>query len=392
MESHLSTTTRNYRYQEGTVDRSPRVKGPDVWTYRWRELQEDGRRVQRKQIIGDVGRYPTKSDAKRAVENLRAEINARQDRLGKLTIEEAWGHFQVNELRDLDIDRSETTIENYLTLFKTHIIPRWGKTFLTDVKAVEVESWLRSLHKLAPSSRAKLKSRMYTLFEHAKRYEFCDRNPMESVRQSSKSTFKPDVLSLEEIRSLMAEITTPAIRLAVLVAAATGLRRSEIRGLKWKDIDLDGGWLTPTRGSVNKHLTNLKNRPSARTIPISEALIEALLMWRNETPYRADDDWVFASPATSGRSPYWFDAALTRQLRPAAKRAKIVKHIGWHTFRRSLATLLMTKGEGIKVVQELMRHANSKITLDVYAQGDEEAKRAAQKHVNGLFVVHAKAS
>lgn len=70
----------------------------------------------------------------------------------------------------------------------------------------------------------------------------------------------------------------------------------------------------------------------------------------------------------------------------------VTKHIGWHTFRRSLATLLMKKGEGVKVVQELMRHANSKITLDVYAQGDEQAKRAAQDHVNGLFVIHSKAS
>jgi integrase len=391
METIMSTT-RNNRYQEGTIDRSPRAKGPDVWTYRWRELQEDGRRIQRKRIIGDVDRYPNKADAKRAVENLRAEINARQDRLGKMTIEEAWGHFQANELRDPDVGRSETTIDNYLTLFKAHIIPRRGETFLTDVKAVEVENWLRSLHNLAPSSRAKLKSRMYTLFEHAKRYEFCDRNPMESVRQGSKPRTKPAVLSLDEIRAIMDEITTPAIRVAVLVAAATGLRRSELRGLKWKDIDLDRGWLTPTRGSVNKHLTNLKNRPSAATIPISEALVEALLMWRGETPYRGDDDWVFASPATSGRSPYWFDAALTRQLRPAAERAKIAKHIGWHTFRRSLATLLMKKREGVKVVQELMRHANSKITLDVYAQGDEEAKRAAQNHVNGLFVVHSKAS
>ncbi|MBW4026193.1 MAG: site-specific integrase [Acidobacteria bacterium] len=388
----MSTTTRNHRYQEGTIDRSPRVKGADVWTYRWRDIQEDGRRVQRKQIIGDVDRYPTKADAKRAVENLRAEINARQERLGKMTIEEAWGHFQANELRDPDVCRSETTIENYLTLFKAHIIPRWGKTFLSEMKAVEVESWLRSLHHLAPSSRAKLKSRMYTLFEHVKRYEFCDRNPMGSVRQGSKPRIKPAVLALEEIRAIMDEITTPAIRVAVLVAAATGLRRSELRGLKWKDLDLDGGWLTPSRGSVNKYLTNLKNRPSAATIPISEALAEALLMWRKETPYRADDDWVFASPATSGRSPYWFDAALTRQLRPAAKRAKVNKHIGWHTFRRSLATLLMKKGEGVKVVQELMRHANSKITLDVYAQGDEEAKRAAQNHVNELFIVPSKAS
>jgi integrase len=89
-----------------------------------------------------------------------------------------------------------------------------------------------------------------------------------------------------------------AIRVAVLVAAVTGLRRSEVRGLKWCDIDLGGGWLTPTRGSVSKHLTNLKNLPSAATIPIPHALVTALQIWREEAAYRTDDDGVFASPST----------------------------------------------------------------------------------------------
>src|SRR6202453_2239934 len=66
-------------------------------------------------------------------------------------------------------------------------------------------------------------------------------------------------------------------------------------------------------------------------------------------------------------------------------RAGITKHVGWHTFRHSLATLLVKKREGIKVVQELMRHADSRTTLDIYSQSDDEDKRAAQKHVSGLF-------
>jgi hypothetical protein len=53
--------------------------GPDVWVYRWRELQEDGTRVQRKKTIGDVKEFPKKDDVKREVENLRPEINAQQD-------------------------------------------------------------------------------------------------------------------------------------------------------------------------------------------------------------------------------------------------------------------------------------------------------------------------
>ena len=78
---------------------------------------------------------------------------------------------------------------------------------------------------------------------------------------------------------------------------------------------------------------------------------------------------------------------MQRQLRPAAVRAGITKHVGWHTFRHSLAALLIKKKEGIKVVQELMRHADSRTTLDIYARSDDEDKRQAQQHVSGLFIV-----
>ena len=65
----------------------------------------------------------------------------------------------------------------------------------------------------------------------------------------------------------MLEVPNAAIRPAVLVAGVTGLRRWEIRGLKWHDIDLDEHWLTPTRGSVRKHVTNLKTRASGEASP-----------------------------------------------------------------------------------------------------------------------------
>ena len=196
MERYMSTT----RCQEGSIERIKRAKGPDVWVYRWREANEDGRRVQKKKVIGDVQRYKNKTDAKKAIQNFRAEINAREElkaqpsRIDKMTIEEAWGHFQANELCDPEINRSETTIDNYLTLFRAYIIPKWGKIALEEVKTVAVESWLHSLKKahsekpLAPASKAKVKSAMYSLFDHAMRHELCTLklNPMEKVRQGSE--------------------------------------------------------------------------------------------------------------------------------------------------------------------------------------------------------------
>jgi site-specific recombinase XerD len=82
-------------------------------------------------------------------------------------------------------------------------------------------------------------------------------------------------------------------------------------------------------------------------------------------------------------------------VRPAAAKAGVKKHIGWQTFRHSIGTLLNTNGENIKTIQELLRHANSRITLEYYVQGDIEVKRRALKtSMSGLFVVRplAKAS
>lgn len=92
----------------------------------------------------------------------------------------------------------------------------------------------------------------------------------------------------------------------------------------------------------------------------------------NRTP------WVFATPRTQGRRPYWPDCLLPPVIRPAAERAGIQKLISWHTFRHSFCTLLMANGENVKIVQQLMRHANCRSTLEIYSQARIEAKRAAQ--------------
>jgi len=88
----------------------------------------------------------------------------------------------------------------------------------------------------------------------------------------------------------------------------------------------------------------------------------------------------------------WFDIALKRHLQPAARRAGVDKQIGWHTFRRSFASLLAAKKENVKIVQELLRHANSRTTSDLYQQGDEAGKRHALSHVSGLFAVPSPAA
>jgi site-specific recombinase XerD len=111
------------------------------------------------------------------------------------------------------------------------------------------------------------------------------------------------------------------------------------------------------------------------------ALAAALGIWRDHTPYNQDDDWVFGSPFTNGERPYWPDSALKDHIKPAAAKAGITKRVTWHTFRHSLASFLGQQGEGVKTVQELLRHATSRITLDVYLWQQEPLLSTANSRV-----------
>ena len=77
---------------------------------------------------------------------------------------------------------------------------------------------------------------------------------------------------------------------------------------------------------------------------------------------------------------------MVKQIRPAALRAGIKRRTGWHTFRHTYSTVLIANGENVKVVQELMRHANSRTTLEVYTQARFSAKREAQQRLVELIV------
>jgi site-specific recombinase XerD len=79
---------------------------------------------------------------------------------------------------------------------------------------------------------------------------------------------------------------------------------------------------------------------------------------------------------------------MKRHIRPVAKANGIHKRISWHTFRHTFGTLLKAHGEDVKTVQELLRHANSRITLEVYTQAVTSNKRAAQSKVVRLMVPH----
>ena len=174
------------RYQEGCLYRERRNAGPDVWVFRWR----DGT-VNRKEKVGTVDQFTTKSEAMKGCEFLRANIN-RETRSPR-TVGELVEHYLEKELSL----KAHSTQVNHGSVIKMRILPAWKDHLLTDVHTVDVEAWLSTVP-LANGSKAKIRNIMHAIFTHAMRYEWMNRNPITLVRCSAKRERLPDVLTADE--------------------------------------------------------------------------------------------------------------------------------------------------------------------------------------------------
>jgi hypothetical protein len=175
--------------QPGRVLQSSRKLGPDVWFISLVRKNHNARRLYRKRVIGTVEDYPDEVTVRQAASGLLSDVNLRirHDRNVCISIDQLW---------------SIATQKTYRGYIRRWIRPRWGSRSLDDIKAVEVEAWLRGLN-LARASRAKIRNVFVVIFSHACRYELFGRNPMRFVRQSAKRRRAPDVLTGAEIKVLV---------------------------------------------------------------------------------------------------------------------------------------------------------------------------------------------
>src|SRR5579864_7621744 len=371
--------------QNGSVIRAKRERGPDVWEFRWREPGADGKRKHRRMILGSTEQLADETTVRQAIATLRLDLNHGEAWLKtrSTAVSELAAHYRERELDPDTVWKTHSTKVTYEGYLNKWILPRWRNYPLVRVNAGEVELWLRSLP-LARSSCAKIRNLMSVVFNHGIRHEICDRNPIQFVRQSAKRKAVPVILSASEVQRLIAVLGIRE-RTLVLMAFGTGLRMSELFGLKWVDIDFYKSEISVTRSIVFQIVGPCKTEASQKPIPLDSRLAEALKAWRGHTKYGQANDWVFASPAARGQRPYWGQCLMRTIIRPTAANIGITKHIGWHKFRHTYSSLLRANKADIKVTQELLRHASSRVTLDTYTQAVTVQKRRAQSSVVRLL-------
>ena len=206
-------------------------------------------------------------------------------------------------------------------------------------------------------------------------------NPAEGCALPKAERKEMQTLPVGQLTSFLREAKDSGVFALYYIDLTTGLRRGELLGLKWSDIDLEKGDLRVQRqiGRIDGKIIEmpLKTKNAYRTLPLSADAIDVLMQQRRKT---GNSEWVFPSPTGGPMSP---DSVL-HMLHRVLKRAGLPK-VRFHDLRHTFATLALQNGVDIKTVSGMLGHFSAGFTLDTYAHVTTAAKREAARTMGSIL-------
>jgi len=294
-------------------------------------------------------------------------------------LEERWLPAKKTQLRT-------STFDSYRRNIANHVIPALGPIPLQRLTPEDLDQFYALL--LADGKRngsggglsIKTVRYIHTMIRKA----LADAHRKGSVLRNVADLADPPKLSAapkremcvwtaEELRTFLTQIEGHRLHPAFFLAANTGMRRGEVLGLQWNDVDLDTQRLSVHRSLVNVAyeltISDVKTANGRRTIDLDDRTVAVLRAWRKRqieerllAGERPDDtSLVFAHPDGSPIHPDYFSQCFDRHLAKSS-----LPRIRLHDLRHTHATILLKAGVHVKVVSERLGHANVAFTMTVY--------------------------
>lgn len=371
--------------KRGWITKFKTKKSGTIWVFHWYRINpKTGKRAETTCNIGPVTQFPHEKDAWTEVERRHLLPKSGQAILGRVTFAELVTNYRNKAFKKLRVTTGSVTthvLDNYL-------LPRWGTNYALEMNPDDIEEWLGSLA-LANPTKEKIRRVMNVVFRQGQKSRDLpmtgDGNPVAFVTQSSESNYRAVIVRPEQAFRIIMKLEG-AVRTLVFLVAVTGLRISEALGLKWGDLDYECHTIQLQRVWVGSTvIQGVKTKGSGAPVPLGDLLADALRNWHHETAYSKPEDWVFPSTKLKGKKPMSASIMTGDKIRPAAIKAGVQlvpgQRFGFHNFRHSLATFLVSKHKDVKTVQELMRHAKVTTTLELYSQAIDATKLEAQQEI-----------
>jgi len=296
----------------------------------------------------------------------------------------AWLAEWLNDVKAHDGTRASTQ-RRYREVFNTHLGPGLGKIRLDRLNARDVQRFLTMLRgRLAPATIIKIHGVLRAALSDAERLDLVPRNVAKSAKPPSLGRLERRALTPVEAKSLLGELVGDRLEGLFVVAIATGLRRGEVLGLRWSDVDLAGGTLyvrrTLQRVDGGLQFVPPKTHRSARPIPLPGIARSALEVHRaRQVKERVaakelweDEDLVFANTIGKPMEP--------RNVNRRFEKARTAAGLEWlrlHDLRHSFATFLLDQGQELRTVMDLLGHSTIRLTADTYGHVLPRTARSA---------------
>jgi len=279
----------------------------------------------------------------------------------------------------------------YQGVINNYLLPTFGNLCLRDLGTLQLQRYFSTMAKgkLSHESQDKIRDVLSSILGSAVRYQLLVKNPMEGVQlapsRMGKRVAKPNITS-EQFDEILSEIPEPYATM-VYVAVYSGLRVSELIGLRWNDVGEDclmvderyhrGDWSAPKSEASNasvavqRHVIERIHALKLKTVSVrAGTAVRKYKAVKSDAP----NDLVFQS--VKDGKPMRDNNILSRFIKPAARKIGL-GFVNWRCLRTSYGTWLKRHGADMKDIQGQMRHSRISTTMDIYVQDIPESRRRA---------------
>ncbi len=342
-----------------------------------------------KNVLGKT-QAETKAKLKQAIEEAKGVDAAKA---GKYTVGIWMDEWFENYAKIKVRPSSHQTYRGYID---NHIKSSIGKIPLEKLTSLELQKFYKKLltsgridrieskHQakgLSPKTVRNIHQIIASAMKLAKEQKLILTDPTEGCALPKLEHREMKTLPVEQLQSFLREAKDSGVFELYYLELATGLRRGELLGLKWEDIDLERDDLRVRRqiARINGEVVEapLKTKNAYRTLPLAEDTIGVLEQQKKKV---GSSPWVFSSPTGGPISP---DSVL-HMLHRVLKRAGLPR-IRFHDLRHTFATLALQNGVDVKTVSGMLGHFSAGFTLDTYAHVTTASQRQAAKTMGNLL-------
>lgn len=371
-------------------------KKSKTWQARLRYKDATGKwKEKSKMLNGAKGIREAKQMAREYMDRLNAEADVMPTVKKEKTVDETFKEYLKKQLDTGEIEKS--TYSNTIHSYNKYIKPYLGDYIFPLVDRTIIEGWIKWMYQLGLSQNTihTTYSRLKKVYNHYFNIDVLKKDPFKGVKMPKRGEAKITHLTREQMEDVLTSVYdnyTPdhPMYVGILLALYAGLRRGEICGLRWNDINFTTHTITVRTAvgvsegdGLGDYTKSPKNKSSNRTFPMVSQIEEALLA--RKTIINPKDNWFVVGDKDQFMRPQQYNRLFSEFVDRNELIDAYGRKIVPHSLRHNFATVGIRGGIDIASLSLMMGHASRAMTLDTYGDANADALILASSKLNDTF-------